>query len=38
MKLGMNVLSAEAVQFFAHFDFPPTGNVKLLQLLMLKSP
>jgi hypothetical protein len=32
MKLGMNILSAEATEFFARFDFPPTVTVKLLQI------
>jgi len=37
MKLGMNILSAEATEFFARFDFPPTATVKLLQLLTFWS-
>jgi hypothetical protein len=35
MKLGMNIMSAEAIEISAHFYFPPTANVQLRQLLLL---
>jgi hypothetical protein len=38
MKLGMNILSAEVIELFAHSYLPPTATVKLRQVLMLNSP